>query len=212
VSRIRIAILGAGAHGTSLGIVLCGGVPGIRAGRSRTVTLWSRDPGVIRDIREKRMNTRSLPGVHLPRGLIATADLDDAIATNDIFLFAVPSQVVREVAFQVGTALEARARDGSPGADAELPQPAIVAAINGIETTSLERVSQVVTPQLPQTLRTRVLALSGPALARELCRGVPTAVVLACQDAALARDVRRRMQTPVLMMQISRDVAGVELG
>ncbi|HET6278129.1 MAG TPA: glycerol-3-phosphate dehydrogenase, partial [Candidatus Polarisedimenticolia bacterium] len=66
MTRIRIAILGAGARGTSLGIVLCGGVPGIRAGRSRTVTLWAKEPEVARDIRAQRMNQRSLPGVTLP--------------------------------------------------------------------------------------------------------------------------------------------------
>jgi glycerol-3-phosphate dehydrogenase (NAD(P)+) len=212
VSRIRIAILGAGAYGTSLGIVLCGGVPGIRAGKSRSVTLWSREPEVVRDIREQRMNTRCLPGVPLPRGLAATTDLDEAIAANDIFLFAVPSGAVREVAFQVGTALEARSSSGSPGNDPPSPQPVLIAAINGLEAESLARISQVITPQVPEPLRSRVLALSGPSLARELCRGVPTAVVLACHEIALARDVRRQLQTPILKMQVSRDVAGVELG
>lgn len=212
MTRIRIAILGAGAYGTSLGIVLCGGVPGIRAGKSRAVTLWSRESEVVRDIREQRMNTRFLPGVPLPRGLSATTDLDQAIAANDIFLFAVPSGAVREVAVQVGTALEARSSSGSPGLDSPLQLPVLIAAVNGFEVESLERISQVITPQLPEPLRSRVLALSGPSLARELCRGVPTAVVLACHETALARDVRRQLQTPILKMQVSRDVAGVELG
>lgn len=212
MSRIRIAILGAGARGTSLGIVLCGGVPGIRAGRNRTVTLWANEPEVVRGIRAQRMNEKSLPGVTLPRSLAATSDLDEAIAAHDILLFAVPSDAAREVATQVGTALEARRGGGSPGADPAPPLPVVVTAVNGFEPRSLERISQVITKQLPPPLRERVLALSGPSLARELCRGVPTAVVLACNDAALARDVRRQMQTPILKMQVSRDVAGVELG
>lgn len=212
MSKIRIAILGAGSHGTSLGIVLCGGIPGIRAGKSRAVTLWSRDAAVVGEIREQRMNSRSLPGVSLPRGLAATADLDEAIAANDIFLFAVPSDAARDIAFRVGTALEARDGGSSPGPAAPLQQPVLVAAVNGFEPASRQRISQAITPQMPEPLRGRVLALSGPSLARELCRGVPTAVVLACQDTALARDVRRQLQTPILKMQISRDVAGVELG
>jgi len=212
VSKIRIAILGAGSHGTSLGIVLCGGIPGIRAGKSRAVTLWSRDAAVVGEIREQRMNSRSLPGVPLPRGLAATADLDEAIAANDIFLFAVPSEAVGEVAFRVGTALEKRSGGASPVPTPPLQEPVLVAAVNGFEIKSLQRISQVITPQVPEPLRSRVLALSGPSLARELCRGVPTAVVLACHDTALARDVRRQLQTPILKMQVSRDVAGVELG
>jgi glycerol-3-phosphate dehydrogenase (NAD(P)+) len=71
--------------------------------------------------------------------------------------------------------------------------------------------SEVVASELPDDLQPRVLALSGPSIAHELSRGVPTAVVLACTDLALARAVRRDLQTPILKMQISRDIAGVEL-
>jgi glycerol-3-phosphate dehydrogenase (NAD(P)+) len=71
--------------------------------------------------------------------------------------------------------------------------------------------SQVIASELQDAMHGRVLALSGPSVAHELSRGVPTAVVLACVDLALARAVRREIQTPILRLQISRDVAGVEL-
>ena len=95
---VRIAILGAGNLGTTLGIVLAGGVPGIRAGKSRDVVLWSIETDVVGEIRGKRLNTKYLPGATLPKALAATSDLAEAIVSADILLFTVPSRVVRDVA------------------------------------------------------------------------------------------------------------------
>ncbi len=209
MGSVRIAILGAGNLGTTLGIVLAGGVPGIRAGKSRDVVLWSIETEVVREIRETRLNTKYLPGTALPRSLAATSDLDEALASADVILVTLPSKVVREVARQVRTALDGRA--GRPGG-AVFASPVVVNASKGLEAGSHLRMSQVIASELPEAFRGRVLAVSGPSLANELSRGVPTAVVLASPDLALARAVRREIQTPVLRMQVSRDLPGVELG
>jgi glycerol-3-phosphate dehydrogenase (NAD(P)+) len=212
VANVKIAILGAGAYGTALGLVLTGGVPGIRAGRSRTVTLWTDEAEVSREIRERRLNSRHLAGVTLPRALAATTDLTEALTGAEIIVFTLPSQAVRQVATLVGSLLvdpQASCPDGS--GDGGEP-PLFIGAANGLEEISRLRMSQVIAAELPEPHRPRILALSGPALARDLCRGAPTAVVLACHELALAREVRRRIQTPILKIQVSRDVAGVELG
>ncbi len=209
MGSVRIAILGAGNLGTTLGIVLAGGVPGIRAGKSRDVVLWSIETEVVREIRETRLNTKYLPGAALPRSLAATSDLDEALASADVILVTLPSKVVREVARQVRSALDGRA--GRPSGTI-FASPVVVNASKGLEAGSYLRMSQVIASELPESLRGRVLAVSGPSLANELSRGVPTAVVLASPDLALARSVRREIQTPVLRMQVSRDLPGVELG
>jgi len=204
---VRVAVLGAGNLGTTLGLVLAGGVPGIRAGRNRDVVLWTIEPDVERQIRDERLNTKYLPDVPLPRGLAVTGDLDGAVASAGVVLVTVPSKVVREVARNLGRTLRHRGTDGPP-ADA---LPAIVSASKGLEPGSYLRMTEVLASELPAHLGRRVLAMSGPSIAHELSRGTPTAVALACQDAVLARAVRRDLQTPVLRFQISRDVAGVEL-
>src|SRR6266850_6416198 len=75
VAGVRIAILGAGNLGTTLGIVLAGGVPGIRAGRMRDVVLWTIEPDVAGEMRDRHVNTKYLPGVPLPRALGVSGDL-----------------------------------------------------------------------------------------------------------------------------------------
>ncbi len=213
--EVKVAILGAGNLGTTLAIVLAGGAPGIRAGRSRKVVLWTIEPDVAQEIRERRLNTKYLPGVPLAKAIGVTTDLAEALAGAAVIVVTVPSKVVRDVARQVGQALGA---GGAGGAAAGVATgvadglPAIVSASKGLEAGTYLRMTEVLLSELPARFGGRVLAMSGPSIAHELSRGTPTAVALACRDAGVARAVRRDIQTPTLRLQISRDVAGVELG
>ncbi len=219
MASVRIAVLGAGNLGTTLGIVLAGGVPGIRAGKARDVVLWTIETEVVREIRERRLNTKYLPGVSLPRALAATSDLPEALASADILLVTLPSGVVREVMKNAaavlagdGAPLLAGAGAGRSGGGGVFSPPLVIGASKGLEAVSYLRMSQVIASELPESLRGRVLAFSGPSIAHELSRGVPTAVVLASRDLDLARAARREIRTPILRIQVSRDVPGVELG
>lgn len=201
---MRIAILGAGNLGTALGVILTGGVPGIRAGRHRDVVLWTIEADVAREIAEARQNSKYLPGVALPRALHVTLDLDEALRGAEVVLYALPSKVVREVARRASPRLAVSASSGAP--------PALVSASKGLEAGTGLRMSEVIAAERPAGLDAPVLAMSGPSIAHEMARGTPTAVCLAHPDARVARAVRRQIQTPILRFRISRDVVGVELG
>lgn len=75
----RIAILGAGAFGTALGVV--------QAAEGRDVRLWGRNAAALAGARE---NPR-LPGVALPPGLRPVAAIEE-LADADLALVAVPAQ------------------------------------------------------------------------------------------------------------------------
>ncbi|HEV8198575.1 MAG TPA: NAD(P)-binding domain-containing protein, partial [Candidatus Polarisedimenticolia bacterium] len=203
MASVRVAILGAGNLGTALGIVLTGGTPGIRAGRNRHVVVWTIEGDVEEEIRTRRQNRKYLPDVELPRGLQVTMDLKEALSGADVVIFALPSKVVKEVARQVGAIYSAAA---------PVPKPALVSASKGLEADTDRRMSQVIAAELPAALAIPVMAISGPSIAHELSRGVVTAVTLAYSDPRPARAVRRQIQTPILRFDISRDIAGVELG
>ena len=70
----RIAVIGAGAWGTALAAVAR------RAGRE--VTIWGRDPEVVRSLNEENRNNRYLPDIDLPAGMKATTDLGEALGPN----------------------------------------------------------------------------------------------------------------------------------
>lgn len=85
----------------------------------------------------------------------------------------------------------------------------MVSVIKGIEPEGFQRVSELLRGVWP---RCRVAALSGPSFAKEVERGVPTAVVAASEEEALARAVQALFHQRSFRVYWSTDLAGVELG
>jgi len=192
----RIGVLGAGSWGTALAVHLAG------AG-GHAVALWARHPELARRLAAVRENRDYLAGVAIPPGVEPTADMAD-LAASDVVLLVVPSHGFRAVLRQF-LATPAVAASGRP--------LVLVSATKGIETDTLARMSQVAaeeTAAAGQPLR--FAALAGPSFAPELARNVPSAVVIASADAALATEIRQALSTPTMRLYSSADVVGVELG
>lgn len=188
-----IGVLGAGSWGTALAVHLAG------AG-GHSVKLWARDAGLARRMAEDRANPEYLPEVVLPLGLEPTADLE-ALAGCELLLMVIPSHGFRAVLRQL---LEVFPRDR--------PLP-LISGTKGIETESLARMSQVAAEEGSAAGReVRFAVLSGPTFAAELARNVPSAAVIAADEASFATEVRECFATPWLRLYSSSDVVGVELG
>jgi glycerol-3-phosphate dehydrogenase (NAD(P)+) len=183
----RLAIIGAGAWGTALAVVA------ERAGT--TATLWARDPDIVDAINQRHENPRYLPGVTLDRAITATAHLGRALATSDAALLAVPAQSLRAV-------LE-RLRDRI---SCDLP---VLHCAKGIEVGSLAMMSQVGLQVLPGS---PFAVLSGPSFAAEVARDLPSAVVIASDDASLAERFTSALGSARFRPYLSRDCVGVEIG
>ena len=67
---MKIAVLGAGAWGTSISINLCA---------RHEVRLWARDAALVAALRTDRVNLRYLPGVSLPSALVLEDELSRAV-------------------------------------------------------------------------------------------------------------------------------------
>jgi glycerol-3-phosphate dehydrogenase (NAD(P)+) len=186
VSFQRIAVVGGGAWGTALA--------NSAALAGREVCFWMRDPDRARSLREARENARYLPGVRLHERVRPSADLAD-LADADAALLVVPAQTVRAATQAVAGALPARA-------------PLVVCA-KGIERgTGLfpSDVAREIRPGSP------VAALSGPSFADDVARGLPTAVTLACAEAALAGALAEALSGPSFRLYRGTDIRGVEIG
>ena len=81
----RVAVLGAGAWGTSIASVLAA---------RHDVTLWARDPAQADSLERTRRNERYLPGFSVPDALKITATFPAA----DLYLAATPVAGLRSVA------------------------------------------------------------------------------------------------------------------
>ncbi len=184
---MKLAVLGGGAWGTALAL------HGARAGHE--ARLWVRDPGRARAIDERRENTAGLPGVPLPEGLTVSSDPAAVLEGAEMVLVAIPSEFFRGVV-----------RSLAPG----WPSGVVcVSATKGIEIDRGRRMSEVAREELG---RLPLAVLSGPSFALEVARGLPTAVVVASEQLAVAEQVQRALSTRAFRIYSSDDVVGVELG
>lgn len=191
-----VGVLGAGSWGTALAVHLA-------AAGHHAVTLWARRPELAARLAETRSNEVYLPGVGLPPEIRPTADLA-AVAGCELVLLVVPSHGFRAVTRD----LLAAAQQSQGGRPLQL-----LSCTKGVEPESLARMSQVVAEEGAAAGReVRFAVLSGPSFAAELARGVPTAAVVASEDAALATGARQALSTRTFRLYSSQDVAGVELG
>ena len=188
-----IAVLGAGSWGTALAVHFA-------AAGGHRVKLWARDAELARHMAKERTNPEYLPGVELPPLLEPTADLE-ALPGCDFYLVVVPSHGFRQVLRQF---LQAYPKDR--------PLP-LISGTKGIEIETLARMSQVSFEEgMAADREVRFAVLSGPTFAAELARNVPSAAVIAAEDAGFATEIRECFATPWLRLYSSSDVVGVELG
>lgn len=183
---MRAAVIGSGAWGTALALALLG--------NGHEVALWSyteQESAVLRGKRENPM----LPGVALPDGLELTTDLHCVDGCGAVVL-ATPSFAVRGTARQ----MKDRLAPGTP----------VILVSKGIEKDSSLLLHQVVEEEIGG--RCPVVVLSGPSHAEEVGQGVPTAVVVACEDRAAALLAQDLFMSCRLRIYTSPDIVGVEIG
>ena len=184
----RAAVLGAGSWGTALAVHL-GHV-------GHDVALWGRDRQLLSDMAARRVNQTYLPDVSFPAPLRPVESLSDALEHARHVIVAVPSHGLRTVV-----------RSAVP----HLPAGALlVSATKGIETDSLQRMSEVLREETEG--RHPVVVLSGPSFALEVARQLPTALVAASDDADAELAVQAEFRGPSFRLYASNDVAGVEVG
>lgn len=186
----QVTVLGGGAWGTALATVL--------ARNGHRVTLWAREAEVVSAVNERLENPVFLPDIRLPEGIRATDDALDAVEDAEFVLNVVPAQYVRDVWADLGPRLAAGA--------------VVVSASKGIETTTLQRMDQVLGELLSSDVMERFTVLSGPSFAAEVARQAPTLVVAASHSRDTAEAVQQLFLNGFFRVYTNQDVVGVELG
>jgi len=186
----EIAVIGAGAWGTSLAIVLG------RKGTHR-VRLWAHEAEVVESISRRRVNEKFLAGHLIPEAVVVSSDLERVVEGVEILVSVMPSQHCRALFEQMRPLLP--------------PEILVVSATKGLEEGSLLRMSEVIGLVLRRESAV-IGALSGPSFAQEVARGDPTAITIASQNADLLRTVQREFSDRRFRVYTNNDVVGVELG
>ncbi len=183
----RISVIGAGSWGTALAVLW--------ANQGKKITLWGRNPERIREIEIARENRDYLSGVKLPGSVEMTSELA-VCAEARLIVFVTPSIALREIAQQLSEFVKT--------SDAVL-----LSCTKGIEHGSGMRMSQVLSEVFPGH---HVAVLSGPNLAIEVSRGLPTATVVGCAQANCAESLQQELGSSRFRIYTSQEVTGIELG
>ncbi len=183
-----IAVLGAGNMGTAVAQVL--------ASNGHAVRAWSIETDVLEEMRDARKNSKYLAGVDLHPGIEPVGQLEKAVGGSDVVVLSVPSQIIVSVA-----------RDLKPFVRRE---QLLLNVAKGLESGTNCRLSEVIVRELGEEFRTSVGSMGGPAIAMEMARGQPTAVIVAFEDARLARRVQSLLQNDWVKVDATTDLCGLE--
>ena len=155
----------------------------------RTVTVWARDIGEMATTRR----SPRLPDVALPDTIAVTDRVAD-LSGAEAILLTVPAQTLRDVLTAHSTVLHDRA---------------LVACCKGIDLETLTGPVATIAQALPSAVPA---ILTGPSFAADIARGLPTALTLACADAAAGRRLQAALSTGTLRLYRTTDTIGAELG
>jgi len=184
----KIGILGGGSWGTTLAVLLYE--------KGLSVKIWEFSHEQVEIISKRRENVKFLPGIFIPHEILITSCLEEVVKESNVIVIAIPSQVVREVAKQLGPMIK--------------HDTVIVSGVKGLEIITMKRMSEVIDEYIPQEVKIGVI--SGPSHAEEVSRKIPTAIVAAAQDENTAKFIQELFLTPNLRVYTNTDLVGVELG
>ena len=176
-------MLGPGAWGTALAKIAHEG--------GHAVTLWGR-PERLSAIGAANENSQYLPDIALPADWTLDPNLSAALSGAEGIILAIPSHSFSEITGQLGKF-----------------SGIAVSVTKGIEHETGRTMGGLIEADVPNATP---VALSGPSLAAEVARGIPTALVCASENEDAAKTVQGWFHRPTLRMYTSTDVLGVELG
>lgn len=183
--QMKITVLGSGAWGTALALLLLE--------NGNQVAVWSHHPETLREIRARGENPK-LPGVSVPERLELAEDMS-CVRDSDVVVLATPSFAMRETAAKLNQVV--------------CPGTILVSVGKGIEKNTSLRMSQVIQSEVQADCP--LVVLCGPTHAEEVGRRVPSGIVAASQDRNAAERVQDLFMNPRFRVYTSSDVVGVEI-
>ena len=187
MDKPRIAILGDGGWGTTLASLV--------SAKGYSVTLWGAFEGYSKLMAKTRLNPKFLPGIKIPHEVQITSDIKAAVTNKDILVLAVPAQYTRGVLKKVKGKFN--------------KNTIFISVTKGIEIGSSKRISEIIHAILGPV---KFAVLSGPTIAQEVAKGIPTTIVAASHNKKTRKTIQEIFSTERFRVYTNPDVIGVELG
>jgi glycerol-3-phosphate dehydrogenase (NAD(P)+) len=181
---VRVTVVGSGSWGTGFARLLHRGGHEVQV-----LTLTAAEAA---ELNESHVNPLFLPGVEISPEIVFVAMADATLDESELVVYAVPTQVVREVAHWVAPRRASRSLQ--------------LSLAKGLELHTLLRPTEVIAVETGSP----AAALSGPNHAEEVARDLPSATVIAAADGRLARRLQGIVTGDTLRVYTNDDLVGVE--
>ena len=185
---MRITVIGAGNWGTTIALLLFG--------NGHQVNLYEFFQDKAEEIKKFRENKTFLPGYNIPKNISITSSPSEAVENAEMVVFVVPSFALRKTAGLF--------KDGIKS------DMIVLSAVKGIEKETQKRMSDVILDELPQL--EEVAVLSGPTIAREVVKKMPTSAVIGVSNREKGKIIQKVFSNHYFRLYRSTDKIGVELG
>ncbi len=183
----NILVVGDGGWGTTLAIHLH------RQGYN--VTLWGAFPKYVKFLQKTRENIKFLPGIKIPKNITLSNDLECAINQSDLIVLAVPSQFLKDILRKIRKY--------------NVEKKSFLSVVKGIDQKSLKRMSEIVHKELGSI---KLAVLSGPTIAMEVARKIPSTAVIASKKINFAKKLQKIFNSNTFRIYTNSDIIGIELG
>ena len=184
--KIRLTVLGGGSFGTAMA--------NLAARNGCDTTIWVRNKRTVKSMAKTQMNKKYLPGYKLDNRLKYSYDLEAAVKDKDIIFLAVPSSAFRETLKNIKPFISGQS---------------IVSLTKGMEKDTFALMSDIIKDELPEV---NFGVMSGPNLAVEIMKNMPSATVIASESEPLRHAVQAALHSAFFRVFASDDIRGVELG
>ena len=166
----KVAVIGGGSFGTV--------IANITAQNGHEVAFWMRSEDIANEVNKTHENSQYLPGYSLSENVVATHEMEAAVADSDLVFVAVPSSSFRSVVQQLRRCIDKSA--------------ILVSTTKGIEPGSFKLMSQILSEECPSAA---VGVLSGPNLAKEIAAGHLTGTVIASPHEQVRETVKSALKS-----------------
>jgi glycerol-3-phosphate dehydrogenase (NAD(P)+) len=184
----NVFVVGAGSWGTAVANLL--------AHQGTNVSIWARESELIDHISKHHENPKYLAGIRLSSQLRAARNFEDGLSDADLVVYAIPTQSLRQIVRATRPFVREHA--------------VLITLAKGIEEGTGARGSEIIAAEMKSG--NPVGALSGPNIAYEVVRGIPSKAVVSCNNYRYLDLLTRTFSSPCFKVYETPDLSGTELG
>lgn len=183
----NVSVIGGGSWGTALAVTL--------SRNGHNVKIWSIMQDEVDMMNNEHEHKNKLPGVPIPESVIATTNMEEAVTSATILVFAVPSIFVRSTAKLVKPYIT--------------KEHYVVNVAKGIEESTTYTLVDILAEELQIP---NLAVMSGPSHAEEVGKQIPTTCVAGSKIKEVAEKIQDTFMNSNFRVYTSSDVVGIELG